>query len=860
MQLCSRKNLAVMVDFSKLSRPKSKSAPIDPIEIFKRTPNTGGAPNDLWKGQADALAAWNEARKANDNLIILNTGAGKSIVGLMVAQSLVNEGVENILFVCSTIDLVEQTAREAEKLGLSYTTRVGGQFSNDGFETGKSFCITTYQALFLSKSPFKKFQIGGIIFDDAHVSERLIRDSLTVSVSVAEHEHLYNRLVEIVRPEFEKIKKGDHLKFVIDETSGGTTLCPPMTAARNSAAIIDSFKSYGYRKHKDLLFPMLQLFEHISCCAIYVSSREVEICPPFIPNSHFEHVANCSRRVYLSATLDYPTDFIRAFGTAKVNRIEPSNDAGNGERVIILSSLLEDPNGKIDLAKRLKARSKVLVSVPSYRKADVWKEVCKPPMVEEFSEALNEFRNNDAGAFCLVSRVDGIDLPQDTCRVMIIDGSPSGSNSQERYQVEALQMLSQNAIKTSTRLTQLLGRINRGRSDYGAFIIYGHDLNTWCKNDRNIALLPALIRKQFLLGASLQEQIGESENGQLVELLSNILGSGKGKIRDKEWLKFYGETIDGLEVGEDSINLVRERESKLAIGASAESEFMSYLWHGDSQRARQSLMSVVDDIAPVDSKLAGWYDLWLGMTYELDGDLGSASTHYSRARSRLTPRLNVPLISKFDTQQGELDTENPVQRKLADLNMKSGNPFSDYATSLRRNISIVRSRSKSANEREEACRIIGELLGFETARPDNVFKKGPDVVWSSEESKGLIAFELKTQKKESDTTYKKDEVGQSLNHIEWLQEHYDGYSFSGVIVLGPLGVVSGSASPGDHLFLTSPDEFCEICNGFVARIDDLVGRTQLERWHMLKELGMLPEYQIGGLSSAFSRRLLKSLM
>lgn len=849
-----------MIDFSKLNRPKSKSAPTDPIEIFAKTPNTGGAPNDLWKGQAEALTAWNDARKKNDNLIILNTGAGKSIVGLMIAQSLVNEGIEKVLFVCSTIDLVEQTAREADKLGLSYTTRVGGSFSDDGFETGKSFCITTYQALFLSTSPFKKFQIGGIIFDDAHVSERLIRDSLTVSVSAADHEDLYDRLVEIIRPEFENIKKGEHLKFVVDEASGGTTLCPPMTAARNSAAIIDAFKAYGYRNHKELMFPMIQLFEHLACCAIYVSSREVEICPPFIPITHFEHVVHCPRRVYLSATLDYPTDFIRAFGTAKVNRIEPNNDAGNGERVILLGSLLDDPDGKLDLAERLKKESKVLVSVPSYKKASAWKSLCKPPLVEDFTEELNDFRNSEAGAFCLVSRVDGIDLPQNTCRIMIIDGSPSGYNAQERYQIEALQMLSQNATKTSTRLTQLLGRINRGRSDYGAFVIYGHDLNTWCKNERNIALLPALIRKQFLLGASLQDQIGKSSNEQLVELINNILGYGVNKTRDKEWLKFYGETIEGLEVDDDAINLVKDREAKLAKGAISESEFMCCLWHGETQRARQALTSVIDEIAPVDSRLAGWYDLWLGMTYEMDGDMASSSTHYSRARSRLTPRLNVPLTSKFATDQGELSTENPVQRKLADLNMKGGNPFSNYAASLRRNISTVGKGTKSSNEREEACRTIGELFGFETARPDNVYGKGPDVVWSSEESRELIAFELKTQKKENDTTYKKDAVGQSLNHIEWLQEHYEGYAFCGVIILGPIGVVSSNASPGDHLFLSSPDEFCDVCNGFVARIEDLVGRTQLERWHMLKELGLLPEYQISGFSAAFSRRPLKSLM
>lgn len=848
-----------MIDFAKLNRPKSKSAPIDPIEIFKRTPNTGGAPNDLWKGQADALNLWHKDRKLQDNLIILNTGAGKSIVGLMSAQSLVNEGVGNVLFVCSTIDLVEQTAREAARLGLSYTTRTGGAYSNDLFETGKSFCITTYQSLFTSTSPFRKMELGGIIFDDAHVSERLIRHSLTVSVSKDDHSDLYDQLIDIVRPEFVRIKKGDHLKFILDEQSAGTTLCPPMTASRNSAAIIQAFKAYDYRKHKDLLFPFIQIYEHLSCCAIYLSKREIEIAPPFIPNQHFEHVERCSRRIYLSATLDYITDFIRAFGTPKVNRIEPSNDAGNGERLIILGSLLADPDGKLDLAKRLSAESKVLVSVPTYRRSLEWKDVCIPPSTENFSSVLNKFRAADKGAFCLVSRVDGIDLPQDTCRIMVIDGSPSGTNLQERYQVEALQMLSQNATKMSSRLTQLLGRINRGRSDYGVFIIYGHDLNTWCKNDRNIALLPALIRKQILLGAGLQEQIGASSNVELIELIRNVLGSRADKIRDKEWLKFYGETIDGLEVDADALSTVREREEKLAQGALAESRFMSALWHGDFQRARHELLATIDAIAPVDSKLAGWYDLWLGMTYEAEGDDSSASTHYSRARSRLTPRLNVPLISKFKFETAEVEASNPVHRKLADLILKGGKGFSDLARDLRRNIAVVANSSKSSNEREEACRAIGELMGFDTARPDNVFKKGPDVIWSTEDGKRLIAFELKTQKKDEKATYKKDAIGQCLNHIEWVEENYEDYSFDGVTIIGPIGTVSGNASPGDDLFLATPEEFCQFSSNFVARIDDLVGRTQLERWHMVNELGTLPEFQIEGLSISMTQRSLKSL-
>ena len=848
-----------MVDFSKLSRPKTTNVPIDPVEIFKRTPNTGGAPNDLWKGQADALTTWHAHRTAKDNLIVLNTGAGKSIVGLMAAQSLVNEGQQNVLFVCSTIDLVMQTANEAERLGLSYTTRSGGEFSNDKFETGKSFCITTYQSLFLSQSPFKKFGLGGIIFDDAHVSERIIRDSLTVKVSKEKHQALYDSLIEIVRPEFDYIRKGDHLKFILDDVTGATTLCPPATAGRHSAAIIEAFKAYGFRKHMELLFPTIQIYENVGCCAIYISPREIEISPPFIPNEHFAHVQECSRRIYLSATMDYPTDFVRAFGADKFNRIEPNNDAGNGERLIILGSLLEDENGKQELAKALCSDTKVLISVPSYGRAKAWQEVCVPPEAESFTAKLDEFRHSDSGSFCLVSRVDGIDLPQDTCRIMIIDGSPTGSNLQERYQVETLQMLSQNASKMSTRLTQLLGRINRGRSDYGAFIIYGNDINTWCKNDRNLALLPSLIRKQFLLGLGLQEQIGSSSNAALIDLIKGVLGNGDEHSRDKEWLKFYGETIDGLEVDHDALQTVKERETKLAVGAAAESRFMSALWHGDYVTARESLLSVIDDIAPVDSKLAGWYDLWLGMAFETEGDTQSAATHYTRARSRLTRRLNVPLTSKFATSEGEITAANPVERMLADLNLRGGKAFADLAAKFRPALTTLGNAQNSSNQREEACRLIGELFGFETARPDNVHKKGPDVVWSSEEDKMLIAFELKTQKKEEGTTYKKDAVGQCLNHIEWVQENYEGYEFAGVVVVGPTGQVSDNASPGDHLFLLTPEELCQIANNFLARIDDLVGRTQLESWHMVQELGKLPEFQISGLSKACTHRKLESL-
>jgi superfamily II DNA or RNA helicase len=171
------------MDFSKLGSTKKAPAPTDPIKIFATLPSLPGTFNDLWRGQDKALAEWHIARDRQDVLVSLNTGAGKTIVGLLIAQSLVNEGLGNVLYVCSTIDLVRQTSREAKRIGIAHTTRVRGEFSNDLFETGRSFCITTYAALFNGYSALRnRFFPQAIIFDDAHVAEGLLRDAFTLRI------------------------------------------------------------------------------------------------------------------------------------------------------------------------------------------------------------------------------------------------------------------------------------------------------------------------------------------------------------------------------------------------------------------------------------------------------------------------------------------------------------------------------------------------------------------------------------------------------------------------------------------------------------------------------------------------------
>src|SRR5437667_12166710 len=107
------------MDLSKLPiKPIKRSAVTNPREIF-RSLTLRGTIQNIWEPQAEALAVWDKNRTASDTVIQMNTGGGKTLVGLLVAQSLVNETKGKVLYVCPTNQLVEQVESKAEECNLA---------------------------------------------------------------------------------------------------------------------------------------------------------------------------------------------------------------------------------------------------------------------------------------------------------------------------------------------------------------------------------------------------------------------------------------------------------------------------------------------------------------------------------------------------------------------------------------------------------------------------------------------------------------------------------------------------------------------------------------------------------------------
>jgi len=239
----------------------------------------------------------------------------------------------------------------------------------------------------------------------------------------------------------------------------------------------------------------------------------VEFSPDFLPIRTLAYFAEgTTRRVYLSATINYKSDLIRCCGREidEANRITPRNDAGEGERLVLFSKYLKEDELAAKAVPAIAARHKIIISVPTYPRAKRWEALAKPPTQSKFSDELSAFRKRRKGAFVLVYRLDGIDLPDDACRVMVIDGLPAGSTLLERFQWQTLGMRNAHAAKLASRITQVFGRINRGTRDYSVHLIEDQNLNIWLSNDRSLALLSPLLRSQIQLGHSLQDELGLS--------------------------------------------------------------------------------------------------------------------------------------------------------------------------------------------------------------------------------------------------------------------------------------------------------------------------------------------------------------
>lgn len=786
-----------MTDFSELSIGKIKrSQAIKPEDIFKSLTLRGSVEN-IWGPQDQALKEWDQKRKALDIVIDINTGGGKTLVGLIIAQSLVNETKGRVTYVCPNNQLVEQVVEKAKECGFEVASYAGGNWLNrEIYESCTGACITNYAAVFNSRSIFRDHDLKGIIFDDAHVAHNLIRERYTIKIG--SDEPAYNEVANLFNPHFIRNSQGYEFQSAIDGDYLAL-LFVPMFEVRQQRNKLGSI----FKKHKitdsNNKFAWEYLKDHLDRCVIFISGSSIEITPPLLPIPSLPYFQSSVRRIYLTATIPSKIEFLRTFGSTQHITISPGGKSGEAQRQFIFLTG-EDSAKQRELAKNLIKDEKACIITPSNYSANDWTDVGNIFDRGKGNADIDSFKKSSPPVkLILPARFDGIDLPGKTCKVLVLDGLPTGFRLLDKFMDQTLRIEKIRTSHTAIRIIQAIGRIFRSNSDHGVVLICGDELRLWLIDPNNRKYMPSLLQKQIQLGIRLRDLVGKGKLS-FQELLKAVLEG------DKTWDEFYNKTIDEFEIDTQP----PESAQFISLILSERSAF-NKLWQGNYKESAQEYESLAQDARPFDTHLSAWYHHFAGCSYDLSSDSVNAIRNYILAVNERS-ELGRPSFQKGIIQSAAQIKPSEQGKRILTLIQKLKGKYLSGLVEIKKLLVY----DGSSNILDQALCDLGNFLGLEATRPDNEVKTGPDVLWRYKEIKRGSAFETKTNKKEGSEYHKNDDIAQFHSHSTWLEKEYPDEAYEKVII-GRKLPVSQHATPDPQLKIITLDQFI----GLVDRLIEL---------------------------------------
>lgn len=801
-----------MVDFKKLREAKAKPKPNNPRDIFNSLPKPPGI-NDLYASQAEVLDSWFVKRTDKDIVVKLHTGGGKTLVALLMAQSVMNETGEPVLYLAPTNQLVEQVIAKSAEYGISAVQYVRGQALSADFHDGKSVLVGSYETLFNGRSKFgvrgsgqEAVKVGAIILDDAHVALSSVRDAFTLTISAEKHKEVYKDLADRFRPAFREVGRNGTFTDIVTGKEHGVAEVPSWAWHRK----LDEIQQYLVNVVDDInayVWPFLR--DNLAFCHCLFSRTSVSITPIFPPVDLLPTFDDCGRRIYMSATIADDSEIIRTFGASQDAVSKPITStslAGVGERMILVPGLMKLGTAPIvpmvkKIAKYVADQKKgVAILSPSGSAAKMWTDIAHfPEKTKEVSEKIAAMQSGTTfGPLVLANRYDGIDLAGDACRLLVIDNLPQGSSNFDNFRMNVLADAAVNSL-LAQRVEQGLGRGSRGGADSCAVVLVGDKLVGWIGRKRNLDFLTASTRIQLKMGQEVSEAVTTPK--EFGETLFKCIN------RDKEWVGYHAE-----ELAEAAHALpIAELPLKMAAGERRAYRLQRL---GQFEKALGVLETLMSDAAVAkEPQRRAWLAASAArVAYQMEDEAKGQrlqTTAFSANNNHSPPRVRPMYVVR----------PLPGKQSTAIIDMleeydQRGAMLADFEEAVSNLVPEA-----SAARYEEALANLGFYLGFEAERPEKVHGVGPDVLWRTDADFDFV-IEAKSEKNDGNPLYKKDHA-QLLEAEHWFKQTYPGRDAVRVSAL-PEAVADEKATPvGSFAFRL--DEITQVVNRLRGVLTELIG-------------------------------------
>ncbi len=148
-----------------------------------------------------------------------------------------------------------------------------------------------------------------------------------------------------------------------------------------------------------------------------------------------------------------------------------------------------------------------VVLVPSFARTKDWESYgSKIVNNTNLNLAIDYLKSvKKAEAVVFANRYDGIDLPDNDCRILVLDSLPYFETLEDRYLQSVLPDYYQSVLRQAQKIEQGFGRSVRGEKDYSAIVIIGDDLVPFLKTRKNQNYLSQQMKKQIDTGKKISE-------------------------------------------------------------------------------------------------------------------------------------------------------------------------------------------------------------------------------------------------------------------------------------------------------------------------------------------------------------------
>lgn len=773
------------IDFSKLIN--NQNSHLNPRDIFMSLPSKDkkyAYPRDV---QSEVWNKWFERRNDKDNIIKMNTGSGKTTVGLLMLQSCLNEGVGPAIYVVPDNYLVNQVCDEANKLGINAVTD-----ENDmNFRRNQAILVINIYKLVNGRSIFgmrkngKDVDIGSIIIDDAHACLSTIKKQYTLSIPCDNDSYIK---IRDIFSESLKSQNANKYYEICNGNSKDLFMLVPFWEWQKKQSEVYQIINTNIDSDDPISYVLPLLSECFQFCDCIVSNRKIEISIKSLPISIITSFQHAKRRIFMTATLADDSVLCSELGldpNSITSVISPDKANDIGDRLIIMPQVRNLLINNDQIKAKLVDYSQnynVVVLVPSHKKAEYWSDVAKFVMtVDNMDEGILQLKCKHVGLVVLVNKYDGVDLPEDACRILVIDGLPPMNTLYDFYEMSANPNSSRIKCQQIQKLEQGMGRGVRSNSDTCAVILMGRDISEIVYGRNGLNYFSQATKAQITISDQIIDQLGDRP---CIDDIMSVCDFSL--MKDSGWISTSKSVLSNLEYATkpnfDSIQVALRRSFDFAVKHQID-------------KAINILDSEINNIS---------HDEIKGLLLQYKAEILNFSDSDKSQETLLIANQYNPMVLN--------PIVGTVPSKYASKISDQANSIFDYVTNneLTPNGYLIKIDSllndlcfttTSYNRFEENIKELGKALGFVSSRPEEEQGKGPDNLWGLDNQEFMV---IECKNETTAEVISKHDCNQLNGSINWLDNNFPGHKGCYPIMIHNSNVFSYECSPHEGIRIMDP--------------------------------------------------------